>query len=202
MSITPKNLARSQVMFKAATPFWMMWLMLLNFLTIPILLKAESFPILPEFQVYHTLGTGGSNYSSGALGVAVHLFDEDGGPGRYLHFLSILVPPKTLGFDNRVGNQTTGTQGQGFEVGVHDQWLNPSGKGATLSLRRIEWNEIKQGSQQIGKAKNDLLHMGWNWSMVRQGVVVWLFGIDIASLELPSKKLMEFQLALGLRTAF
>jgi hypothetical protein len=38
--------------------------------------------------------------------------------------------------------------------------------------------------------------------MVGQGVVVWLFGIDIASLELPSKKLMEFQLALGLRTAF
>ena len=97
MSITPKNLVRSQAIFKAVTPFWMMWLMLLNFLTIPILLKAESFPILPEFQVYHTLGTGGSNYSSGALGVAVHLFDEEGGPGRYLHFLSILVPPKPLG---------------------------------------------------------------------------------------------------------
>ena len=81
--------------------------MLLNFLTIPILLKAESFPILPEFQVYHTLGTGGSNYSSGALGVAVHLFDEEGGPGRYLHFLSILVPASLGGARNEVAASST-----------------------------------------------------------------------------------------------
>jgi len=38
--------------------------------------------------------------------------------------------------------------------------------------------------------------------MERQGFVVWLFGIDIANLKLPSKNIMEFQLALGLRSAF
>ena len=177
--------------------FW-----LLNFLTFPMFIKAESFPILPEFQFYHTLGTGGSNYSSGALGVAVHLFDEEGGPGRYLHFLSLWVPPKTLAFSTRVGSQKTNSQGQGFEVGVHDQWKNPAGKGATLSLRRIEWKEIKEESQQKEKVKSDLLHMGWSWSMDRPGFVVWLIGIDIASLEHSSKKELEFQLDFGLRTAF
>ena len=181
----------------SVSAFW-----LLNFLTFPLFIKAESFPILPEFQVYHTLGTGGSNYSSGALGVAVHLFDEEGGPGRYLHFLSLWVPPKTLGFSNRVGNQKTNSQGQGFEVGVHDQWENPAGKGATLSLRRIEWKEIKEESQQSEKVKSELLHMGWSWSMDRPGFVVWLIGIDIASLEYVSKKEFELNLALGLRTAF
>ena len=164
--------------------------------------NAESFPILPEIQVYHTLGTGGSNYSSGALGVAVHLFDEEGGPGRYMHFLSILVHSKTLGFDARIGNLKTASEGQGFEIGVHDQWVNPAGKGATLSLRRIDWKKMTEDSEENEKARSDLLHMGWSWSMDRQGFVVWLFGIDIANLKLPSKSIMELQLALGLRSAF
>ena len=187
----------SSILKFSVSAFW-----LLSFSTFPMSVKAESFPILPEFQVYHTLGTGGSNYSSAALGVAIHLFDEEGGPGRYLHFLSLWVPPKTLGFSNQVGNQKTNSQGQGFEVGVHDQWENPAGKGATLSLRRIEWKEIKEESQQKEKVKSDLLHMGWSWSMDRPGFFVWLIGIDIASLEYSSKKEFELQLALGFRTAF
>ena len=122
----------------ASIPFWKVTLVVLHLFWMPQSSNAESFPILPEVQVYHTLGTGGSNYSSAALGVAVHLFDEDSEPGRYMHFLSILVPSKTLGFDARIGNLKTASEGQGFEIGVHDQWVNPAGKGATLSLRRID----------------------------------------------------------------
>ena len=70
----------------ASIPFWKVTLLAFHLFWMPQSSNAESFPILPEVQVYHTLGTGGSNYSSGALGVAVHLFDEDGGPGRYMHF--------------------------------------------------------------------------------------------------------------------
>ena len=186
----------------ASIPFWKGTLLAIHLFWMPQSSNAESFPILPEVQVYHTLGTGGSNYSSGALGVAVHLFDEEGGPGRYMHFLSILVPSKTLGFDARIGNLKTASEGQGFEIGVHDQWVNPAGKGATLSLRRIDWKKMTEDSEENEKARSDLLHMGWSWSMDRQGFVVWLFGIDIANLKLPSKSIIELQLALGLRSAF
>ena len=122
----------------ASIPFWKGTLLAIHLFWIPQSSNAESFPILPEIQVYHTLGTGGSNYSSGALGVAGPLFDEDGGPGRYMHFLSILVPSKTLGFNARIGNLKSASEGQRFEIGVHDQWVNPTKKGTTLSLRRID----------------------------------------------------------------
>ena len=46
----------------------------------PILLA--SFPILPEVQVYHTVGSRGSTYSTGALGLSLHLYDEPQGPGN------------------------------------------------------------------------------------------------------------------------
>ena len=193
----------SNKMFRIITSirFWKGTLVVLHLFWMPQSSNGESFPILPEVQVYHTLGTGGSNYSSAALGVEVHLFDEDGGPGRYMHFLSILVPSKTLGFDARIGNLKTASEGQGFEIGVHDQWVNPAGKGATLSLRRIDWKKMTEDSEENEKARSDLLHMGWSWSMDRQGFVVWLFGIDIANLKLPSKSIIELQLALGLRSA-
>jgi len=54
-----------------------------------------SFPVLPEVQVYHTVGSRGSNYSTGALGLSLHLYDEPTGPGRYLHLLALSIPAKT-----------------------------------------------------------------------------------------------------------
>lgn len=168
----------------------------------PTSIEAASFPVVPEFQVYHSIGSRGSTYLSGAAGLAVHLFDEDSGPGRYLHFLSIMVPSHTMYWQNRLGAVSLVSQGKGFEFGVHDQWSNPAGKGATLSLRHLEWEETQRGSKLLGKASVDQLHMGWSWSAERPGFVVWLLGLDVASLHLPIDRGTELQLALGMRTAF
>ena len=39
----------------------------------------------------------------------------------------------------------------------------PSGKGATLSLRKIQWPKVLQGERELEAASSDILHMGWNW---------------------------------------
>ena len=111
-------------------------LLLLISVSYPIL--GASFPILPEVQVYHTVGSRGSPYSPGALGLSLHLYDEPAGPGRYLHFLVLSIPEKTVAWKGRVGDLFLSKNGIGFEIGVHDQWVTPSGKGATLSLRKIQ----------------------------------------------------------------
>ena len=161
-----------------------------------------SFPVLPEVQVYHTVGSRGSNYSTGALGLSLHLYDEPTGPGRYLHLLALSIPVKTAAWKSRVGDLFLSENGTGFEIGVHDQWVSPSGKGATLSLRKIQWTKVRQGDTDTGEATSDILHMGWSWISGTPIITVWLMGLDIATLNLPHDRKLEMQFALGMRTAF
>jgi hypothetical protein len=163
---------------------------------------AASFPILPEVQVYHTVGSRGSTYSTGALGLSLHLYDEPAGPERYFHLLALSIPAKTIGWKSRVGDLFLSENGTGFEIGVHDQWVTPAGKGATLSLRKIQWPEVRQGETELGEASSDILHMGWSWVSGTPIITVWLMGLDIATLNLPNDRIMEMQFALGMRTAF
>ena len=97
-----------------------------------------TFTVLPEFQVYHTVGSRGSTYTTGALGISLHLFDDPSGPGRYLHVLALSIPEKTIAWKSKVGSLYLSEKASGFEIGVHDQWQTPAGKGATLSLRKIQ----------------------------------------------------------------
>ncbi len=164
----------------------------------PILLA--SFPILPEVQVYHTVGSRGSTYSTGALGLSLHLYDESQGPGRYFHLLALTVPAKTIGWKSRVGDLFLSESGSGFEIGLHDQWVTPSGKGATLSLRKIHWPKVRRGETEFEEASSDILHMGWSWVSGTPIITVWLIGLDIATLDLPHDRKQEIQFALGMRT--
>lgn len=161
-----------------------------------------TFPVLPEFQVYHTVGSRGSTYTTGALGISLHLFDDPSGPGRYLHVLALSIPEKTIAWKSKVGSLYLSEKASGFEIGVHDQWQMPAGKGATLSLRKIQWPKVHEGDNEAEEASSDILHMGWNWITGTPIITVWLLGLDIANLNLPHDRKLEIQLALGLRTAF
>ena len=90
----------------------------------------------------------------------------------------------------------------GFEIGVHDQWQTPAGKGATLSLRKIKFPKVYEGSKEPEDASSDILHMGWNWITGTPIITVWLLGLDIANLNLPYDRKLEIQIALGMRTEF
>ena len=161
-----------------------------------------SFPILPELQVYHTVGSRGSTYSTGAVGLSLHLYDEPEGPGRYLHLLALNVPAKVFGWSARLGDLYLIENGSGVEIGLHDQWGTPSGKGARLSLRRIRWPQLRSSNLDFVEASSDTLHMGWNWISGKPVITVWLLGLDITSLNLPVERRFEIQFALGMRTAF
>ena len=161
-----------------------------------------TFPVLPEFQVYHTVGTRGSTYTTGAIGVSLHLFDNPGDNGRYLHVLALSIPEKTVAWKSKVGSMYLSENASGFEIGVHDQWQNPAGKGATLSLRKIQWPKVHEGEDDSEEASSDILHMGWNWITGTPVITVWLLGLDIANLNLPHDRKLEIQIALGMRTAF
>ena len=161
-----------------------------------------TFPVLPEFQVYHTVGSRGSTYTTGAMGVSLHLFDDTTGLGRYLHVLALSIPEKTIAWESKVGSLYLSESAYGFEIGVHDQWQMPSGKGATLSLRKILWPKVHEGNNEVEEASSDILHMGWNWITGTPIITVWLLGLDIANLSLPHDRKLEIQFALGLRTAF
>ncbi len=159
------------------------------------LLWAQSAPVLPEFQLYHSVGSRGSSYTTLAGGLAIHLFEESGGPSRYLHVLALQVPGA------RLSSFHPETDGQGVELGVHDQWTVPAGKAATLSVRHLEWKEAAPESG-VGKASLDALHMGWSWETGVAPWVVWLFGLDLVTLHLPHDRPTELQLALGFRSSF
>ncbi|MEC9011360.1 MAG: hypothetical protein VYA87_02850, partial [SAR324 cluster bacterium] len=103
---------------------------------------------------------------------------------------------------SRVGDLYLSESGSGFEIGVHDQWVTPAGKGANLSLRKIQWHEVRQGDTELGEASSDALHMGWSWVSGAPIITVWLMGLDIATLDLPRDRKLEMQFALGMRTAF
>ena len=62
-----------------------------------------TFPVLPEFQVYHTVGSRGSTYATGAIGVSLHLFDDTSGTERYLHVLALSIPEKTVAWKSKYG---------------------------------------------------------------------------------------------------
>ena len=161
-----------------------------------------TFPVIPEFQVYHTVGSRGSTYTTGALGISLHLFDEPSGPARYLHVLALRIPEKTIAWKSKVGSMYLTEKSSGFEIGVHDQWQSPAGKGATLSLRKIQWPKVHEGDNGPEEASSDILHMGWNWITGTPVITVWLLGLDIANLNLPYDRKLEIQIALGMRTAF
>ena len=161
-----------------------------------------TFPVLPEFQVYHTVGSRGSTYTTGALGVSLHLSDDPTGPRRYLHVLALSIPEKTIAWKSKVGSLYLSEKASGFEIGVHDQWQTPAVKGSTLSLRKIQWPKVHEGDNEPEEASSDILHMGWNWITGTPIITVWLLGMDIANLNLPHDHKLEIQLALGLRTAF
>ena len=108
----------------------------------PSTVFGATFPVLPEFQFYHTVGSRGSTYTTGALGFSLHLFDDPAGPGRYLHGLALSIPEKTIAWKSKVGSLYLSEKASGFEIGVHDQWQMPEGKGATLSLRKIQWPKV------------------------------------------------------------
>ena len=139
-----------------------------------------SFPVLPEFQVYHTVGSRGSNYTTGALGFSLHLFDDPGGPGRYLHVLALSIPEKTVGWQSKVGSMYLSEKSSGLEIGVHDQWQTPAGKGATLSLRKIQWPTVHDGDNLPEQASSDILHMGWNWITGTHIITCLLYTSDAA----------------------
>ena len=161
-----------------------------------------TFPVLPEFQVYHTVGSRGSTYTTGGLGISLHLFDDQSGPGRYLHVLALSIPEKTIAWKSKVGSLYLSEKASGFEIGVQDQWQMPAGKGATLSLRKIQWPKVHEGGNKPEEGSSDILHMGWNWITGTPIITVWLLGLDIANLNLPHDRKLEIQFALGLRTAF
>jgi len=161
-----------------------------------------TFPVLPEFQVYHTVGSRGSTYTTGAIGVSLHLFDYPSEYGRFLHVLALSIPEKTVAWKSKFGSMYLSENASGFEIGVHDQWQTPAGKGATLSLRKIQWPKVYEGGDDSEEASSDILHMGWNWITGTPVVTVWLFGLDIANLNLPHDRKLEIQIALGMRTAF
>ena len=62
----------------------------------------------------------------------------------------------------------------GFEIGVHDQWQTPAGKGATLSLRKIQWPTVHDGDNLPEQASSDILHMVWIWILCTPSVTVCL----------------------------
>ena len=161
-----------------------------------------TFPVLPEFQVYHTVGSRGSTYTTGALGISLHLFDDPAGSGRYLHVLALSIPEKTIAWKSKVGSLYLSEKASGFEIGVHDQWQTPAGKGATFSLRKIQWSKVHEGDNEAEEASSDILHMGWNWITGTPIITVWLLGLDIVNLNLLHDRKLEIQLALGLRTSF
>ena len=161
-----------------------------------------TFPILPEIQVYHTVGSRGSTYTTGAFGISLHLFDDTAGIGRHLHVLALSIPEKTVAWKSKVGSMYLSENASGFEIGVHDQWQAPAGKGASLSLRKIQWPKVHEGDNEPLEASSDILHMGWNWITGTPIITVWLLGLDIANLNLPHDRKLEIQIALGMRTSF
>ena len=163
---------------------------------------SSSFPILPEFQAYHNVGNRGSNYSTAAFGLSIHLYDEQNGPGRYLHLLNLIIPKETFGWRSRVGNVFLNEEGYGLELGVHDQWKNQLGKGATFSVRKIKWPKINRGSNFTGEGVSEIVHLGWSWISGRPIFLVWLMGLDISSIRLPHDSIFELEISLGMRTSF
>ena len=174
-------------------------LTLLGFL--PTNVNAQN-SVQPELYSYQTFGNRGSSYTSIATGVGVYLMDqEEGGPQRYLQSLVLFVPQASLGTDSKLGDHFLLSSGQGLEIVLHDQWRDPVGKGAQISLRHLRWNSAAKAENEKGKpASTTIFHMGWNGSMEAiPSNLVWFVGLDVAQLFLPETSYGEIQGAVGLR---
>ena len=158
--------------------------------------------VQPELYSYQTFGNRGSSYTSVATGLGIYLVDrEDGGPQRYLQSLVLFVPQSSLGTDSKLGDHFLLSSGQGLEIVLHDQWRDPVGKGAQISLRHLRWNSVAKAENEKGKpASTTIFHMGWNGSMEAiPSNLVWFVGLDVAQLFLPGTSYGEIQGAVGLR---
>ena len=174
-------------------------LLLLGFL--PTNANAQN-SVQPQLYIYQTFGNRGSSYISVATGVGIYLVDrEDVGPQRYLQSLVLFVPQVSLGTDSKLGDHFLLSSGQGLEIVLHDQWRDPVGKGAQISLRHLRWNLATKAENEKGKpASTTIFHMGWNGSMEAIPTnLVWFVGLDVAQLFLPGTSYSEIQGAVGLR---
>ena len=174
-------------------------LILLGFL--PTNVNAQNL-VQPELYSYQTFGNRGSSYTTVASGVGIYLMDrEDGGPQRHLQSLVLIVPQASLGTDSKLGDHFLLSSGQGLEIVLHDQWHDPVGKGAQISLRHLRWNSAAKAENEKGKpASTTIFHMGWSGSMEAIPTnLVWFVGLDIAQLFLPETSYGEIQGAVGLR---
>jgi len=158
--------------------------------------------VQPELYTYQTFGNRGSSYTSITTGVGIYLMDrDDSGPQRYLQSLVLFVPQASLVTESKLGDYFLLSSGQGLEIVLHDQWGDPVGKGAQISLRHLRWNEAAKAKKEMGEpASTTIFHMGWNGSMKAIPTnLVWLFGLDVAQLVLPGTSYGEIQGAVGLR---
>ncbi|MBF0238273.1 MAG: hypothetical protein HQM12_11255 [SAR324 cluster bacterium] len=159
-----------------------------------------AFPVMPEIQAYHSWGTRNSNYSSIAAGISLFLSTNYASADRTLHILKITVPADVADVNMRVGGWFMDSEGNGVELGIHDQW-HKSGetRGASLSLRHIRWDKTHIGASPLGKTTANMIHLGWSSGKT---VMSFLFGIDFVSINTPNDSFAEAQFMAGARTAF
>ena len=159
-----------------------------------------AFPIVPEFQIYHTLGTRGSSFTTAAAGLGIYLSKDDRGADRYLQLLALYAPEEVADAQMKVGGWFTDKAGQGFEIGIQDEWKESSElRGANISLRYLAWEEAHLGSQKSGKISANTIHLGWS---AGTAVLSFFIGLDFASLHTPQDYFLETQMLLGTRTSF
>jgi len=158
----------------------------------------SAFPILPEIQVYHTIGTRESSYSTVSGGLAIQLSNQQLGRNRWMHVLGIYNPELIANSRVRVSSWSVYSEGLGLELGLYDQWgKNSIQAGASIGLRHIEWEKARLGDTE-GKLTTDIFHMGW----ASGKKFMFLFGVDIGTIHTPLGSFMELQLALGGRYNF
>lgn len=168
------------------------------FLVLSISSVCAAPSLLPEVQVYHSLGSRDSNYSTIAGGLAIQLSIKQIGPNRWLHLLGLYSPEQIGPARGKAAGWTFYSHGQGAEIGIYDQTrLIGAFKGAAIALRHLEWANTHLGNK-IGKISSDVIHLGWTAG----STFMVLLGVDFATLHTPEGSLMELQIALGGRIAF
>lgn len=159
---------------------------------------AADSKVLPELQVYHSFGAQGSSYSTVAGGLAIQLSVEQRGSVRWLQLLGLYSPEQTFNRQSKAGEWLLESDGQGFEIGLYDQkQVFDYFQGANTALRHLEWEKARSGDV-VGKVSADVLHLGWALGTT----LMFLWGIDFASIQTPKDHLFEIQLTLGSRFAF
>ena len=154
--------------------------------------------ILPEFQVFHSIGSRNSNYSTVAGGVAIQLSIKELGPSRWVHLLGLYGPEEIASARGNIVGWDLRSSGIGFEIGLYDQKsMFGNFEGAKIALRRLEWKEATLGNNR-GKVAADILHLGWNFGTK----LMLILGLNIARIDTPDDDLTEYQLVVGGRMDF